>query len=103
NLYGDMREEARDHARIRNACFEQATQAYLAGNKAAAKELSARGQWHNEQMKAAHAKASDAIFRTRYGSCCCCCCYCFCRWLHACLLTKRSVRGHEAEAQQPRS
>ncbi|GJP36652.1 hypothetical protein CLOM_g21136 [Closterium sp. NIES-68] len=65
NLYGDMREEARDHARIRNACFEQATQAYLAGNKAAAKELSARGQWHNEQMKAAHAKASDAIFRTR--------------------------------------
>eukprot|EP00897_Mesotaenium_endlicherianum_P010032 jgi/Mesen1/9057/ME000057S08472 len=65
NMYADMREEARDHARVRNTYFEQATQAYLAGNKALAKELSAKGQWHNEQMKAAHAKAGEAIYRQR--------------------------------------
>lgn len=65
NMYAEMREEARDHARVRNVYFEQATQAYMAGNKALAKDLSAKGQWHNEQMKAAHAKAGDAIFRQR--------------------------------------
>eukprot|EP00850_Spirogloea_muscicola_P007635 SM000039S14465 [mRNA] locus=s39:341731:347674:+ [translate_table: standard] len=65
NLYAEMREEARDHARVRNTYFEQATQAYLAGNKGLAKMLSAKGQWHNEQMKAAHAKASDVTFRER--------------------------------------
>lgn len=43
----------------------QARQAYLAGNKALAKELSAKGQWHNEQMKAAHSKAGEAIFWQR--------------------------------------
>jgi hypothetical protein len=43
----------------------QARQAYLSGNKALAKELSAKGQWHNEQMKAAHSKAGEAIFWQR--------------------------------------
>ncbi|KAG0628977.1 hypothetical protein M758_1G067500 [Ceratodon purpureus] len=65
NMYADMREEARDHARVRNAYFDQARQAYLTGNKALAKELSAKGQWHNEQMKAAHSKAGEAIFYQR--------------------------------------
>ncbi|KAH8964399.1 hypothetical protein BDL97_04G065300 [Sphagnum fallax] len=64
-MYTDMREEARDHARVRNAYFDQARQAYLSGNKALAKELSAKGQWHNEQMKAAHSKAGEAIFWQR--------------------------------------
>ncbi|GBG63320.1 hypothetical protein CBR_g37677 [Chara braunii] len=64
-LYNELREEASDHARIRNSCFQQATHAYLGGNKRLAKELGAQGQWHNEQMKAAHAKASEAIFRHR--------------------------------------
>jgi hypothetical protein len=50
-MYGQLRDEARDYARARNACFEQATAAYLAGNKALAKQLSAKGQWHNERMK----------------------------------------------------
>ncbi|KAJ7517478.1 hypothetical protein O6H91_21G025700 [Diphasiastrum complanatum] len=68
SIYSDMREEARDHARVRNAYFEQARQAYLVGNKALAKELSAKGQWHNEQMKAAHSKAGEAIFRQRNTS-----------------------------------
>jgi hypothetical protein len=43
----------------------QATQAYLAGNKALAKELGAKGRWHAEQMSAAHTSASEAIFRQR--------------------------------------
>ncbi|CAN1217104.1 Polyadenylate-binding protein-interacting protein 7 [Linum perenne] len=65
NLYTEMREEARDHARMRNAYFEQARQAYLIGNKALAKELSGKGQLHNVQMKAAHGKAQDSIYRQR--------------------------------------
>nr|DAD49165.1 TPA_asm: hypothetical protein HUJ06_019102 [Nelumbo nucifera] len=45
--------------------FEQARQAYLIGNKALAKELSAKGQLHNAHMKAAHEKAQEAIYRQR--------------------------------------
>lgn len=65
NVYSEMREEARDHARLRNAYFEQARQAYLIGNKALAKELSVKGQLHNMQMKAAHGKAQESIYRLR--------------------------------------
>ncbi|ERN11311.1 hypothetical protein AMTR_s00024p00246600 [Amborella trichopoda] len=67
-MYSDLREEARDHARLRNAYFEQARDAYLIGNKALAKELSLKGQWHNMKMKAAHGKAKDAIFQQRNPS-----------------------------------
>nr|AFK36212.1 unknown [Lotus japonicus] len=65
NMHSDLREEARDHARLRNAYFEQARQAYLIGNKALAKELSAKGQLHNMHMKAAHGKAQESIYRQR--------------------------------------
>ncbi|KAJ1382265.1 Smr domain [Sesbania bispinosa] len=65
NMYSELREEARDHARLRNAYFEQARQAYLIGNKALAKELSAKGQLHNMHMKAAHGKAQESIYRQR--------------------------------------
>ncbi|EOA26806.1 hypothetical protein CARUB_v10022901mg [Capsella rubella] len=65
NMYSDLREEARDYARLRNVYFEQARQAYLVGNKALAKELSVKGQLHNMQMKAAHGKAQEAIYRQR--------------------------------------
>ncbi|KAG8635979.1 polyadenylate-binding protein-interacting protein 7 isoform X1 [Manihot esculenta] len=65
NMYSDLREEARDHARLRNAYFEQARQAYLIGNKALAKELSVKGQLHNMHMKAAHGKAHESIYRMR--------------------------------------
>ncbi|KAL3650714.1 hypothetical protein CASFOL_007117 [Castilleja foliolosa] len=68
NMYSEMRGEARDHARIRNAYFEQARQAYLIGNKALAKELSIKGQMHNMQMKEAHEKAQDSIYRQRNAS-----------------------------------
>ncbi|VVB09059.1 unnamed protein product [Arabis nemorensis] len=65
NMYSESREEARDYARLRNVYFEQARQAYLVGNKALAKELSVKGQLHNMQMKAAHGKAQEAIYRQR--------------------------------------
>lgn len=65
NLYSELREDARDHARIRNVYFEQARQAYLIGNKALAKELSVKGQLHNMQMKAAHNQAQESIYRQR--------------------------------------
>lgn len=65
NMYSELREEARDHARIRNAYFEQARQAYLIGNKALAKELSVKGQLHNMHMKEAHQKAQESIYRQR--------------------------------------
>lgn len=65
NMYSEMREEARDHARLRNAYFEQARQAYLTGQKALAKELSEKGQLHNMKMKDAHSKAQESIFRLR--------------------------------------
>jgi hypothetical protein len=48
--------------------MKQARQAYLVGNKALAKELSAKGQWHNGLMKAAHGKAGEAIYRQRFVS-----------------------------------
>ncbi|KAJ9550653.1 hypothetical protein OSB04_014698 [Centaurea solstitialis] len=65
NMYSEMRGEARDHARLRNAYFEQARQAYLVGHKALAKELSVKGQLHNMQMKAAHGKAQESIYYQR--------------------------------------
>ncbi|GAB4854003.1 hypothetical protein Ancab_022585 [Ancistrocladus abbreviatus] len=65
NMYSELREEARDEARLRNAYFEQARQAYLIGNKALAKELSVKGQRHNMQMKAAHNKAQESIYHHR--------------------------------------
>ncbi|KAJ4844831.1 hypothetical protein Tsubulata_020572 [Turnera subulata] len=66
NMYSEMREEARDHARLRNLYFEQARAAYLIGNKALAKEYGAKGQLHNMQMKAAHGKAQESIYRQRF-------------------------------------
>ncbi|KAK1313315.1 hypothetical protein QJS10_CPA06g02512 [Acorus calamus] len=65
NLYSESREEARDLARLRNTCFEQATQAFRIGNKALAKELSNKGKFYGMQMEAAHEKAKEAIFRQR--------------------------------------
>lgn len=46
-------------------CCVQATQAYLAGNKALAKELSARGKEHAERMWSAHEAALEGILEAR--------------------------------------
>ncbi|KAK3286252.1 hypothetical protein CYMTET_6182 [Cymbomonas tetramitiformis] len=64
-MYHEAREQASDHARVRNQYFQQATSAFLAGNKALAKDLAHKGRWHAEQMKNAHAAASEAIYHSR--------------------------------------
>ena len=66
-LYQSTRDEARDHARVRNVCYEQATNAFLSGNKALAKELSRQGREAAAKMSAAHADAAANIFATRGG------------------------------------
>jgi hypothetical protein len=65
NMYASTRENARDHMRLRNICFQQATQAYLTGNKALAKELSRKGRNHAQAMRAAHDEAAGTIFKER--------------------------------------
>ena len=63
--YAELRADARDLARVRNACFQQATAAYLAGNKRLARELGAKGRAAGEQMHAAHAAAAAEMFQRR--------------------------------------
>ena len=65
HLYATTREDAKGHLRARNVCFQQATQAYLSGNKALAKDLSRKGREHARLMAAAHASAAETIFRER--------------------------------------
>lgn len=63
--YALERSDARDHARVRNQCFQQATLAYLSGDRKLAKELGEKGRWHNMMMKKAHEEASHSIFTKR--------------------------------------
>ncbi|GMI89375.1 CTC-interacting domain 7 [Hibiscus trionum] len=65
NLYTELREEAQDRARLRDAYLEQAHQAFLIGNKVLAKEPGVKGQLHHMHMKAAHGKVQEPIFRQR--------------------------------------
>ena len=67
NLYAANREDARDFARVRNVCYEQATNAYLSGNKALAKELSRQGREAAAKMSAAHEVAATSIYQSRGG------------------------------------
>lgn len=43
----------------------KATKAYLAGNKALAKDLGAKGRWCCDKMKECHAVAAEGIFQDR--------------------------------------
>ncbi|KAK5773169.1 NEDD4-binding protein 2 [Gossypium arboreum] len=65
NLYPELREDAQDHARSRNAYFDQARQGFLTGNKALTKELSVKGQLQNMHMKATHGNTQESLFRQR--------------------------------------
>lgn len=59
DLLSELREDARNHGRIRNFYYEQARQAFYDGNRMVAKEASAKGQFHNRLMKAAQNKAAE--------------------------------------------
>lgn len=65
--YAAARADASDHARLRNMYFQQATQAYLAGNKALAKELGSKGRAQSDLMKKAHLAAAERIYQSRNG------------------------------------
>ena len=64
-LYASLRAEALAHVRLRNAAFQQATKAYLAGNGALAKQLAAQGRKHAAAMWDAHGAAASATFQAR--------------------------------------
>lgn len=65
NTYTASRWDPRDYARLHHACFQQAREAYLIGNKVLAKKLGDKGKWFNLQMKEAHVKAREAFHRQR--------------------------------------
>ncbi|CAA6664217.1 unnamed protein product [Spirodela intermedia] len=67
-MYSDMREEAQDIARLRNAFYEQREkQAYLIGSKTLGKELGAKGQMYNIQMKEVQEKPREVMQQQRLG------------------------------------
>ena len=63
--YAEARERARALCVARNVAFEQATQAYLRGDKAAAKELGAQGRGFAAEMREEHERAAASIFESR--------------------------------------
>ena len=67
-LYKMHRREAEAIARERNALFDKAARAFLAGNGASAASLSKEGRRLDEKMKALHANAASSIFSSRNSS-----------------------------------
>ncbi|KAJ3107027.1 hypothetical protein HDU97_004996 [Phlyctochytrium planicorne] len=66
-LYTKVRKDAAAAAVERNKLFQRATEAYLAGNKAAAKRFSLQAHEVNEVMEELHREASERIFEARNG------------------------------------
>ena len=56
--YETLRQEAREYAIGRNKMLQEATLAYMHGNRATAKALSRQGQQFNAQMKDLHMMVS---------------------------------------------
>ncbi|KAJ3308358.1 hypothetical protein HDV04_001362 [Boothiomyces sp. JEL0838] len=65
NLYMKYRTDAIDVALNRNRLFQRATEAYLAGNKAAARALSLSAHQLNNQLSYLNNKAASKIFSER--------------------------------------
>ncbi|KAI8907483.1 hypothetical protein DFJ77DRAFT_434622 [Powellomyces hirtus] len=63
--YLRYRQEAIDAAIQRNKLFQRATEAYLAGNKAAAKAFSLGAHRLNERVQELHRQAGQRIFESR--------------------------------------
>jgi len=68
SLYLKLRDQAQQHALARNICFEQATNAYLAGKPAEAKQLSRVGRVHQQHMKELHELAALETYDLRNAS-----------------------------------
>ena len=66
--YAEYRKDAIELAISRNKLFQQATEAYLSGNKAAARALSMSAKQLNDQVEQLHGEAAKAIFNNRNAS-----------------------------------
>ncbi|KAJ3110050.1 hypothetical protein HDU96_006940 [Phlyctochytrium bullatum] len=64
-LYSKVRKDAEAAAVERNKLFQRATEAYLSGNKAAAKAFSLQAHQVNKVMEELHQEASQRIFDMR--------------------------------------
>nr|KAJ3408540.1 hypothetical protein HK105_003188 [Polyrhizophydium stewartii] len=63
--YAEERREAAEMAIHRNQLFQRATEAYLAGNKAAARAFSLSAKQLNDRVEQLHANAAQRIFESR--------------------------------------
>lgn len=64
-LYGAARRDAGALAKARNLAFHRSTQAYLAGDGAAAARFARQGRQFDDDMRGAHAAAAAHIFAER--------------------------------------
>jgi len=65
DMYAEARRLAAEHALMRNFYYREAARAFQTGQRAAAKDLAARGHWHNAEMHKAHARGGEQIFSQR--------------------------------------
>lgn len=63
--YRRLRQEAIDHAKARNQLFQEATRAFMLGDRKLAKDLSRQGRQHDENMRNLHRQAAQVIFTAR--------------------------------------
>lgn len=63
--YFKLREEAIEHAVLRNKFFQRATESYLKGDRANAKYYSTQGRYHDQRMIELHEQASEEMFERR--------------------------------------
>ena len=66
--YQELRESAIDQAVMRNRYFQEATAAFMRGDKRAAKELSRQGRTCNQRMDQQHREAAAILFDSRNAS-----------------------------------
>eukprot|EP00730_Choanoeca_flexa_P016563 TRINITY_DN7856_c0_g2_i4.p2 TRINITY_DN7856_c0_g2~~TRINITY_DN7856_c0_g2_i4.p2 ORF type:complete len:237 (+),score=42.55 TRINITY_DN7856_c0_g2_i4:1715-2425(+) len=63
--YKALRQQAIEYAELRNKLLQQSTEAFIHGDKAAAKNLSKQGRRYDELMKEQHRQAAQTLFTSR--------------------------------------
>jgi hypothetical protein len=64
-VYSMSRAEAEEHSRLRNQYFRLATEAFIAGDRKTAKEMSIKGREHDRLASEYHQQAAEKIFQKR--------------------------------------
>lgn len=65
HTYQKLRQEAIEHAQLRNRFYQEATSAFVAGAKLQARDLSQKGRYHDQRMRACHQEAAAEMFAER--------------------------------------